>query len=68
MKFLRIDIPYPLQWGVPIDKVGDAYTRMIASFVAFVESSGVFLDQQDMEAAALHQRHLLSLAGVLPGW
>ncbi|OIT29295.1 PREDICTED: putative nucleobase-ascorbate transporter 10 [Nicotiana attenuata] len=38
-----IDIPYPFQWGVPTFNFGDALTMMFASFVASVESTGVFL-------------------------
>ncbi|XP_055834937.1 putative nucleobase-ascorbate transporter 10 [Solanum dulcamara] len=37
-----IDMPYLFQWGVPTFKFGDAFTMMIASFVASVESTGVF--------------------------
>ncbi|KAK4352203.1 hypothetical protein RND71_027721 [Anisodus tanguticus] len=39
---VRIDIPYPFQWGVPTFKSGDAFAMMIASFFASVESTGVF--------------------------
>ncbi|KAK4348547.1 hypothetical protein RND71_031302 [Anisodus tanguticus] len=39
---LWIDMPYPFQWGVPTFKFGDAFTMTIASFVASVESTGVF--------------------------
>ncbi|KAM3342178.1 putative nucleobase-ascorbate transporter 10 isoform X1 [Capsicum galapagoense] len=37
-----IDLPYLFPWGVPTFKFGDAFTMMIASFVASVESTGVF--------------------------
>uniref|UniRef100_M1APS4 Purine permease n=1 Tax=Solanum tuberosum TaxID=4113 RepID=M1APS4_SOLTU len=37
-----IDLPYLFLWGVPTFKFGDAFTMMIASFVASVESTGVF--------------------------
>ncbi|XP_060193906.1 putative nucleobase-ascorbate transporter 10 isoform X1 [Lycium barbarum] len=39
---LWIDMPYPFQWGVPTFNSGDAFTMMVASFVASVESTGVF--------------------------
>lgn len=38
-----IRIPYPFQWGAPTFDAGEAFAMMAVSFVALVESTGVFI-------------------------
>ncbi|KAF4355467.1 hypothetical protein F8388_015221 [Cannabis sativa] len=38
-----IRVPYPFQWGAPTFDAGEAFAMMAASFVALVESTGVFI-------------------------
>ncbi|KAL5723603.1 Nucleobase-ascorbate transporter 6 [Ranunculus cassubicifolius] len=38
-----IRVPYPFQWGAPTFDAGEAFAMMMASFVALVESTGVYI-------------------------
>ncbi|XP_038681469.1 nucleobase-ascorbate transporter 4 isoform X2 [Tripterygium wilfordii] len=38
-----IKVPYPFQWGRPTFNAGNAFAMMAASFVAVVESTGVYI-------------------------
>ncbi|XP_033133261.1 nucleobase-ascorbate transporter 4 isoform X2 [Brassica rapa] len=38
--FLRVRIPYPLQWGRPSFHASDAFAMIAASYVAIVETTG----------------------------
>ncbi|CAN4086136.1 unnamed protein product [Withania somnifera] len=38
-----IRVPYPFQWGPPSFDAGEAFSMMMAAFVALVESTGAFI-------------------------
>ncbi|RZC79766.1 hypothetical protein C5167_042340 [Papaver somniferum] len=38
-----IRVPYPFQWGAPTFDAGEVFAMMMASFVALVESTGVYI-------------------------
>ncbi|PIA62175.1 hypothetical protein AQUCO_00200288v1 [Aquilegia coerulea] len=38
-----IRVPYPFQWGAPTFDAGEAFAMMAASFVALVESTGIYI-------------------------
>ncbi|TXG56355.1 hypothetical protein EZV62_017668 [Acer yangbiense] len=38
-----IRVPYPFQWGAPTFDAGESFAMMAVSFVALVESTGVFI-------------------------
>ena len=42
IKFIRIRVPYPFQWGAPSFDAGEAFAMMMTAFVALVEVCFLF--------------------------